>query len=232
MGGAYAPHPVPGLMDAAETRFRAKLARQSTTLAAAREFSAWYAFTVQHAFVIIDEFDAVVEDLAPFWELSGEEVRGMAGLVGALPSIDLVRVRGGEAEMVRAVDGDSAVSAWAEGLMAMLAKFVKELSVPCIQSPPPTFQQQILSPHLIILQKLANASPQLDFPFNAKEEGRVVVVPWEHIAYPNYAQVDRVPVVVRHSGELRGDSHERDMADHDIFSTLTMRLSPSRGRSP
>jgi hypothetical protein len=85
---------------------------------------------------------------------------------------------------------------------------------------PPTFQQQILSPHLIILQKLANASPQLDFPFNAKEEGRVVVVPWEHIAYPNYAQVDvcvlshfvfrlfewlqRVPVVVRHGGELRG----------------------------
>ncbi|KAJ7925541.1 hypothetical protein B0H13DRAFT_2569336, partial [Mycena leptocephala] len=72
--------PVPGIVDAAETRFRAKLAQQSPTLAAAvaeykrryphappRGFSAWYALAVQHAFMIIDEFDAVVEDLAPFW---------------------------------------------------------------------------------------------------------------------------------------------------------------------
>ncbi|KAF7364693.1 CAP10 domain-containing protein [Mycena venus] len=95
MGGKPAPHTVPGLMDAAKTCFRAKLARQSTTLAAVvaeykrryaraplREFSAWYAFAVQHAFIIINEFDAGVEDLTPFWELrllNGEEMRGGRG---------------------------------------------------------------------------------------------------------------------------------------------------------
>jgi hypothetical protein len=72
--------PIPGTVDAAETRFRAKLAQQSPTLAATvaeykrpyphappRGFSAWYALAVQHAFMIIDEFDAVVEDLVLFW---------------------------------------------------------------------------------------------------------------------------------------------------------------------
>ncbi|KAJ7831149.1 hypothetical protein B0H14DRAFT_2365339, partial [Mycena olivaceomarginata] len=129
-----------------------------------RGFSAWYTFAVQHAFVIIDEFDAVVEDLAPFWELSGEEMRGRAELVGALPSIDLVRVRGGEADAVRAGDGDSA-----------------------------RLPLQILSPRLIILQRLANASPQLPdmvFPINAKAEGRIVM-PWQHVAYPKSPRLAR-----------------------------------------
>ncbi|KAJ6537985.1 glycosyltransferase family 90 protein [Mycena capillaripes] len=156
-------------MDAAETRFRAKVGRQSPSLAAAvaeytrryarappRGFDLWYEFALKHNFVMIDEFDSVHEDLKPFWELSGEEMRERARLVGALPSIDLVRVRGGKAETVKGGDGkfkDSEVSARAAGFKAMLGQFVKQL-------------------------------PDMDFPINAKAEGRVVV-PWEHVAYPN-----------------------------------------------
>ncbi|KAJ7097534.1 hypothetical protein C8R44DRAFT_366408 [Mycena epipterygia] len=164
-------HPIPHLMDTADARFRTKVGRQSASLPAAvaeykrryarappAGFDKWYAFAVQQGFVMFDEFDAVVEDLQPFWELSGEEVRRRAGLVGALPSIDLVRIRGGKARTVNLEKGfeDSEVSARANGFKAMLSKFVQEL-------------------------------PDMDFPINAKAEGRVVV-PWEHRMYPNLTQ--------------------------------------------
>ncbi|KAF8145510.1 hypothetical protein K438DRAFT_1781928 [Mycena galopus ATCC 62051] len=183
------PHPIPGLMDAADARFRAKLARQSPSLAAAvaeytrryarpppAGFDKWYAFVVKHKFVMIDEFDSIHEDLAPFWRLDGggAEIRERARLVGALPSVDLVRVRGGKAETIKGGDGrwkDSEVSARANGFKAMMGKFVKDVRV-------------LASTHPAGADPCAEQLPDMDFPINAKAEGRVVV-PWEHTVYPN-----------------------------------------------
>lgn len=142
LSSANTKHPIPQLMDTADARFRAKLARQSASLPAAvaeykrrynrappAGFDKWYAYAVQQSFVMVDEFDAIAEDLKPFWELSGEEVRRRTALVGALPSIDLVRVRGGVARTVNVEKGfeDSEVSARANGFKAMLSKFAKEV---------------------------------------------------------------------------------------------------------
>ncbi|KAJ6468222.1 hypothetical protein C8R45DRAFT_837910 [Mycena sanguinolenta] len=159
-------------MDAAETRFRAKLAKQSPTLAAAvaeyrrrysrpppAGFDKWYEFAMKYDFVMVDEFDSIFEDLQPFWALSGAEVRQRAALVGALPSVDLVRVTEGKAQTVKGGGGrfvDSEVSARANGFKAMMGRFVKDL-------------------------------PDMDFPVNAKAEGRIVV-PWEHAQYNNITQ--------------------------------------------
>lgn len=81
-------HPIPHLMAAAEDEFRAKLARQSTSLGEAvaeykrrygrdppKGFDKWYWYAVKHKFVLKDEFDAIDEDLRPFWALSGQELR-------------------------------------------------------------------------------------------------------------------------------------------------------------
>ncbi|KAJ7497960.1 hypothetical protein B0H11DRAFT_1856429 [Mycena galericulata] len=167
---AQGAHPIPALLAAAEDRFRAKVARQTSALpAAAAEyrrryarappagFDRWHAFAVAHNFALIDEFDGVVSDLAPFSELSGEEVRRRAGAAARLPGIDVVRVRGGEARAITlGVDGqeeEGGGGARAQGLVAMMERFVSEL-------------------------------PDMDFPVNTRSEGRVVV-PWEHTAYPN-----------------------------------------------
>ncbi|KAJ6536868.1 hypothetical protein B0H19DRAFT_1317209 [Mycena capillaripes] len=78
----------------------------------------------------------------------------------------------GKAEAVRGGDGqweDSEVSARA-GLKAMLGRFVKQIVASVAKSTP--------------LSQL----PDMDFPINAKAKGRVVVVPWEHVAYPNSTQ--------------------------------------------
>ncbi|KZT65002.1 glycosyltransferase family 90 protein [Daedalea quercina L-15889] len=161
-------HPIPTLMAEAETKYRDLLAKQSRTLAEAvkeynrrygrnppQGFDDWWRFAQENHVVMIDEYDNINEDLAPFWTLSGEEMRERAFLAGNLPSIDLVRVRNGKATAVNIRDGpaSSAVSARARGFLQIIEKFQDKL-------------------------------PDLDFPINAMAEGRILV-PWEQRVRPN-----------------------------------------------
>jgi hypothetical protein len=81
-------HPIPKLMADAEAKYRRLLGRQSTSLREAvaeyrrrykrdppKGFEDWYAFAMANNVKIIDEYDGMVEDLAPFWELPGQEIR-------------------------------------------------------------------------------------------------------------------------------------------------------------
>ncbi|KAF9555502.1 hypothetical protein CPC08DRAFT_642752 [Agrocybe pediades] len=166
-------HPIPALMEEAEAKYRKKLGGQSRTLKAAVEeyhrryqrappkgFDDWWQFAQKNDVKMIDEYDGLMEDLAPFFELSGEEIRRRSLQVGELPSIDLVRIRDGEATVINVNPGfhDSEVSARARGFRSMIGKFVTTL-------------------------------PDMDFPINAKAEGRVLV-PWEHRKYPNLTMQD------------------------------------------
>lgn len=81
-------HPIPKLMEEAEKRFSAKLARQSKTLEdAVKEyrrrykmeppdgFDEWWDFAQKYDFKMVDEFDILMEDMTPFYALPGLEVR-------------------------------------------------------------------------------------------------------------------------------------------------------------
>ena len=83
----------------AKVAFAKRLAKQSKTLPEAvaeykrrygrdppRGFDDWWEFAKEQDFKLVDEFDAVVEDLAPFWALSGEELRQRTYLVGSTSS--------------------------------------------------------------------------------------------------------------------------------------------------
>lgn len=87
-GDVLADHPIPRLMADAEDTFRSLLARQSKSLAQAvaeykrrygrdppRGFDGWYAFAVEQNIKIIDDYDAIWEDLEPFWAFDGPELR-------------------------------------------------------------------------------------------------------------------------------------------------------------
>ena len=89
--GTIAEHPIPKLMADAEVNFRKLLSRQSRTLSAAvreykrrynrdppKGFDEWWKFAKDNNVKMIDEYDGLVEDLAPFWEISGEELRNRA----------------------------------------------------------------------------------------------------------------------------------------------------------
>uniref|UniRef100_A0A0W0F2S7 Putative capsular associated protein n=1 Tax=Moniliophthora roreri TaxID=221103 RepID=A0A0W0F2S7_MONRR len=164
-------HPIPKLMNDAEAEFRRKVGRQSKTLEAAvaeykrrykmpppRDFDRWWQFAKENSAVMVDEYDGLMGDLAPFHQLPGEEIRRRTLQVGTLPSINIVRVRNGEATTVNLNEGfkDSEVSARAHGFRKMLNRFVHTL-------------------------------PDIDFPINTKAEGRVII-PWEHQAYPDMTQ--------------------------------------------
>ena len=80
----------------AEVKFRRLIGKQSTTLRTAvaeykrrynrkppRGFDEWFAFAQANDVKIIDEYDGLVRDLAPFWNLPGEEIRRRAQQVSS-----------------------------------------------------------------------------------------------------------------------------------------------------
>lgn len=89
--GNVAGHPIPHLMDEAEHRFRALLSRQSRSLRAAvkeykrrygrnppKGFDAWWQFAQANKVKMIDEYDGLINDLQPYWGMTGEEFRQRA----------------------------------------------------------------------------------------------------------------------------------------------------------
>ena len=87
-------HPIPKLMLDAENDFRGLLARQSKTLPQAVEeykrrykrdppkgFDNWWKFVKENGVVMVDEYDAISEDLEPFWDLTPREFRQRAQFV-------------------------------------------------------------------------------------------------------------------------------------------------------
>ena len=78
-------------MDDAERRFRGLLSRQSRSLRVAvteykrrygrnppKGFDAWWRFAQANKVKIIDEYDGLVNDLEPFWGMTGEQFRQRA----------------------------------------------------------------------------------------------------------------------------------------------------------
>ncbi|KAF7798170.1 hypothetical protein EIP86_009387 [Pleurotus ostreatoroseus] len=200
-------HPIPKLMVEAENRYRKLLSSQSKTLEQAvaeykrrfrRDpplgFDDWWKFVQDNDVVMVDEYDAITEDLEPFWDIPSEEFRLRAAWAGHLPSIDLVKVRGGEAKAVNVKDGfDNAdgVSARAKGFLLMIEKFQTKVSV------------QWLYMGRAMLIGLEYQLPDMDFPINAMAEGRILV-PWEHRQFPNLTEGS---VAAQLSGRYAPDWH-------------------------
>ena len=90
LADAHAPlktHPIAKYTELAQRRFDAKVKRQSKTLKQAvdeykrrynmnppRGFDKWWEYAQDANFVMVDEFDGLMEDLAPFWNMSGVEL--------------------------------------------------------------------------------------------------------------------------------------------------------------
>lgn len=127
-------------MAEAEEKFKHLLSKQSKTLPDAvreyrkrygreppRGFDDWWEFAQEHNVRLVDEFDAIHEDLAPFWNLSGVEFRRRTVQVSELPSIDLIRIIGGKAEGTSIDMSGSERGHRAMGFMSMLEKFQDKL---------------------------------------------------------------------------------------------------------
>ena len=87
-------HPIPKLMADAEASYRELLAKQSQTLEDAvaeyerrykrkppKGFDDWWQFAHSNDVLMIDEYDNIDEDLAPFWNITGEQLQWRASLV-------------------------------------------------------------------------------------------------------------------------------------------------------
>jgi hypothetical protein len=96
-------HPIPQLMAEAEENFKQLLSRQSTTLKKAvaeykrrygrdppKGFDQWWNFAQKNNVKIVDDYDALFEDLAPFWDMSGEEFRTRVDVVREASSLSRI----------------------------------------------------------------------------------------------------------------------------------------------
>ncbi|KAI3396266.1 hypothetical protein diail_12348 [Diaporthe ilicicola] len=95
-------HPIQNLVQNAKGDFERLLQKQSKTYKVAHEeyrrrygleppagFETWFRFAQSHQSPIIDEFDTIYENIAPFWNLNGSEVLETMSLVQNLPGSDL-----------------------------------------------------------------------------------------------------------------------------------------------
>lgn len=137
---SFTEHPITKLMADAEEKFRNMLSRQSKTLEDAvieyrkrygreppKGFGDWWQFAQDNNVKLVDEFDAIDEDLAPFWNMSAVEFRRRTIQVSELPSIDLVRIINGKAQGTSIDKSDSEQGRRALGFMALLEKFQNKL---------------------------------------------------------------------------------------------------------
>lgn len=118
-------------------------------------FDDWFAFAQANDVKIIDEYDSLVNDLAPFWNLPGEEVRRRAQQVsrpipppdtsrprarqvGQLPSIDLVRLDNGTTVTLNIQKhfNDTEDKARAKGFRVMIEKFQARVRLAHARAPP------------------------------------------------------------------------------------------------
>ncbi|GAA5943786.1 hypothetical protein JCM3775_000955 [Rhodotorula graminis] len=136
-GGSPAPHPILPLLKSAATSWDKKLAAQSTTFDRATRtyksryglspppgFDKWFAFATQgrnHS--LVDEYDQLMQDLAPFRELAPQELRRRTAELAHVPGISIVSIRNGQAQV------HSKSGKWlpAQAFQEMIASFVHDL---------------------------------------------------------------------------------------------------------
>lgn len=95
-------HPIQNLVHKAKEDFEILIQKQSKTYTAAHEeyrrrygleppagFEAWFNFASSHQSPIIDEFDLIYENIAPFLQMSGREFLERMRLVQNIPGSDL-----------------------------------------------------------------------------------------------------------------------------------------------
>ncbi|KAJ4490091.1 hypothetical protein J3R30DRAFT_30636 [Lentinula aciculospora] len=227
----YSTHPITRMMEEGQERFQSKIRKQSKTLSEAIEqyklrygmappkgFDGWWEFAKKNGVVLVDEYDTLMRDLAPFYALRGQtafgdyvdededpfrpgsgldrqgwalggghEMRRRIAEVASVASIDIVQIRKGNL---------STVSISKDG-----------------------FVDDEVSARAIGLKSMLGSSaaylPDIDFPVNAKAEGRVIV-PWDRweVAGQGGMASDKIGL------GMGNRSYIEDLAPHDIKDTL------------
>ncbi|KAJ3771451.1 hypothetical protein FB446DRAFT_803647 [Lentinula raphanica] len=228
---SYSTHPITRKMKEAEERFQAKIDKQSKTLSEAIEeykhrfgmsppkgFDKWWEFAMKNNVVLVDEYDTLMHDLAPFYALRGQkelgdftdgdedpsrpgsgldrqgwalggghEMRRRIAEVASVASIDIVQIRNGNLSTI-SISKDGFI----DDEVSARAQGLKAM----------------------LGSSVANL-PDMDFPVNAKAEGRVII-PWDRWAVAGQGGTTGEKIGLG----MGNRSYIEDTAPHDTKDTL------------
>ncbi|KAJ3966857.1 glycosyltransferase family 90 protein [Lentinula raphanica] len=193
----YSTHPITRMMKEAEERFQAKIDKQSKTLSEAIEeykhrygmsppkgFDKWWEFATKNNVILVDEYDTLMRDLAPFYALRGQKELGDytdGDEDPSRPGSGLDRqgwALGGGHEMRRRIAEVASVA-------SIDLVQVRKGNLSTISISKDGFVDDEVSARAHGLKAMLGASaadlPDMDFPVNAKAEGRVII-PWDRWA--------------------------------------------------
>ncbi|KAJ3752502.1 hypothetical protein EV360DRAFT_88684 [Lentinula raphanica] len=178
---SYSTHPITRMMKEAEERFQAKIDKQSKTLSEAiEEYKHRYGMSPPK----VDEYDTLMRDLAPFYALRGQKELGDytdGDEDPSRPGSGLDRqgwALGGGHEMRRRIAEVASVA-------SIDLVQVRKGNLSTISISKDGFVDDEVSARAHGLKAMLGASaadlPDMDFPVNAKAEGRVII-PWDRWA--------------------------------------------------
>ncbi|EGG00753.1 family 90 glycosyltransferase [Melampsora larici-populina 98AG31] len=120
------PHPIEKLMDQAGQSWKDKVDRQSTTLTMAiaqyREryqmeppsgFDKWFHYAQDRNHILIDEYDALMKQLAPFRNLTKFQLQSRTNLLGTRRGFGLVQIADGQVEADLKLKEETKTQTWA-----------------------------------------------------------------------------------------------------------------------
>lgn len=135
--GPAPPHPILPLLTKAKSEWSSLITGQSTTFDRFSKtyksrygrlpppgFDKWFAFATQgRNHTLVDEYDGLMDDLAPYRSLTPAELRRRTAELAQVPGISIVSIRNGVAQV------HSKSGKWAPALAfeQMLAAFVRDL---------------------------------------------------------------------------------------------------------
>ncbi|KAH9811292.1 family 90 glycosyltransferase [Melampsora americana] len=120
------PHPIERLIDQASQSWKEKVDRQSTTLTTAiaqyREryhmepppgFDKWFHYAQDKNHVLIDEYDGLMKQLAPFRNLTKFQLQSRTSLLGTQRGFGLVQIANGQVEAELKLKEEKKTQTWA-----------------------------------------------------------------------------------------------------------------------
>lgn len=187
-------HPIQSLVQAGHSTFEHMQTRQSKTLEEAVAeyrrrygrspppgFDQWYRVAQEKSFLLVDEFDTVMESLEPFWGLSPSVLRSRVHSIKEAPEMTEFRIHNGEVENSGDHYHAAYLKMWLDSatwgsILPNVSFMISTLDEPRVVAPHDTLELAMQNVHSLQHQRTRTGRP--DLSLLQKSHSKATDVKW------------------------------------------------------